>query len=279
MYFSKQLIFSLFAAVTAIGASAQFLHTPSGHEKQHNDLLANQAPLMEQFKVTNTRNLLQDVESRENAEEIFGMCWDTQSVNPYSSIKVPDTKNIELGEYVHPFRGKVSSEFGWRPRFGRMHKGIDLSLHVGDTIVSAFSGVVRVARYNPGGYGNFVIVRHDNGLETVYGHLKRSIVKPGQKVKAGQIIGLGGNTGRSTGPHLHFETRYMGVPINPRAIIDFENYTTHKDVYAFDRQSAEKAVNYAPRKGSRGKASLAKKKSSKSRATASARSKKRSKKK
>lgn len=261
----RTILFSLLAACVSLGASAQKYIVPSGHESQHKDLLAHQAPLMDHLKLENTQKFIQEVEAREGIddEEIFSSYWDNQSVNPYSSVAVPDHKDIVLGEYVHPIKAKVTSEFGYRPRFGRVHKGIDLGLHVGDTIVSAFSGKVRVARYNPGGYGYFVIVRHDNGLETVYGHLKKFTVKPGQVVKAGDVIGLGGNTGRSTGPHLHFETRYLGVAINPRAIVDFENYTTHKDVYAFNRATVQKAVNFAPKSAKKYAYSKKKKSSSK----------------
>ncbi|MCM1336599.1 MAG: M23 family metallopeptidase [Candidatus Amulumruptor caecigallinarius] len=256
MHILNKILFISIAAVSALAAQAQTpYHLPSTHESQHRDLLASQSPLMEKLKLENTQKFIQDIEDREGLDdsEIFSSFWDNQTVNPYANVAIPDHKNIVLGEYVHPHNGAVTSEFGYRPRFGRVHKGIDIKLNVGDTVRAAFDGKVRVARYNPGGYGYFVIVRHDNGLETVYGHLKKFTVKPGQVVKAGDMLGFGGNTGRSTGPHLHLETRYMGVAINPRAIIDFDNKTTHKDVYAFDKSSVQKAVNYAPRKYSKAK--------------------------
>lgn len=246
-YIAKLLPVAAFITCTA--ASAQSLTLPALHESQHQDLLASQAPLIDQLKLENTQRFIQDIEAREalDDDELFNEFWDQQSVNPYgSSVIIPDHKVIDVSDYQHPIEGAVTSEFGWRPRFGRMHKGIDIALKVGDPVKAAFSGKVRIAKYNPGGYGYYVVIRHDNGLETVYGHLKRFTVKPGQRVKAGEVIGLGGNTGRSTGPHLHLETRYMGIAINPRAIIDFDNSTTHKDTYAFDRKSCEKAVNYAP---------------------------------
>ncbi len=93
-----------------------------------------------------------------------------------------------------------------------------------------------------------MILRHPNGLETVYGHLNKALVKPDQVVRAGQPIALGGSTGRSTGPHLHFETRYMGYAINPSAIFDFANHTTHTDTYQFSKKTYTKARNYAPSK-------------------------------
>lgn len=124
----------------------------------------------------------------------------------------------ELGEYFHPFNGPVTSDFGWRD--STKHNGIDIDLNKGDKVSSAFDGMVRVAkRY--GGFGNVVIIRHYNGLETVYAHLSRIKVKPGQVVVAGQVVGLGGSTGHSTGSHLHFEVRFKGVPVNPKYLISF----------------------------------------------------------
>mgnify|MGYP003308147906 FL=1 len=121
--------------------------------------------------------------------------------------------------YAHPADNyRVSSRFG--PRRRRFHYGIDLAMPTGTPIYSTFDGTIRVAKYNKS-YGNLVVIRHDNGLETYYAHLSRIQVKPGQEVKAGEQIGLAGNTGRSYGSHLHFETRYLGAAINPDIIIDF----------------------------------------------------------
>lgn len=103
------------------------------------------------------------------------------------------------------------------------HKGLDLRLKSGDTVRAAFDGVVRYARYNRGGFGNLVILRHYNGLETFYAHLFKVKVEVNQVVKAGDLIGLGGSTGRSRGPHLHFEIRYRDVPVDPRRIIDLDS--------------------------------------------------------
>lgn len=127
-------------------------------------------------------------------------------------------QGTQQGEYFHPCPGKVTSGFGWRD--STMHNGIDIDLNRGDKVSVAFDGMVRVAR-RYGGFGNMVIVRHYNGLETVYAHLWKIKVKPGQVVVAGQLIGLGGSTGHSTGSHLHFEVRFKGVPINPKYVISF----------------------------------------------------------
>jgi len=134
----------------------------------------------------------------------------------------PDT--ILLANYVHPAKHKATSLYGVKRRRGRIHWGIDIPFPEGTPVVAAFDGIVRVSTYNNGGYGNLVVIRHDNHLETYYAHLDRRLVNPGQVVKAGDVIGLGGNTGRSRGNHLHFETRYLGQHFNPARIIDFQNY-------------------------------------------------------
>lgn len=128
--------------------------------------------------------------------------------------------------YCHPINSPVTSRFGWRHR--RFHYGIDLDVNTGDSILCAFDGKVRITNYDPG-YGKVVVVRHDNGLETVYAHLSRIDVDTNQMLKAGDLIGLGGNTGRSTGSHLHFELRYLGIALNPETIIDFENFCLLKE--------------------------------------------------
>jgi hypothetical protein len=124
---------------------------------------------------------------------------------------------------------RVTSMFG--ARHYRWHYGIDIGLTIGDPVLATFDGVVRIAKVDPRGYGNYVLVRHYNGLETLYGHLKRIDVSVGDPVKAGQQVGLGGNTGRSTGPHLHFETRYFGNAFDPKNIFDFPNNTIYSNIF------------------------------------------------
>ena len=151
------------------------------------------------------------------------------NITPYTEFPESQIIKIEsdsLGIYHHPKVGPVNSKFGWRD--GRMHKGIDINLHKGDAVVAAFDGMVRIA-HAKGAYGNVVIIRHYNGLETVYAHLSKIKVKPGQVVLAGQLIGLGGNTGRSSGPHLHFEVRFKGQALNPSSIISFTENKTLND--------------------------------------------------
>ncbi len=139
--------------------------------------------------------------------------------------------------FVQPIKGRINSEYGYRHR--RFHYGIDLGLSIGDSVKSAFDGMVRIAKYHRG-YGNVIVIRHFNGLETVYGHLSGFRVRENQRVSAGDLIGYGGSTGRSTGPHLHFEVRYLGTPMNPRKIIDFEKFKLLNDTLFLTNRTFDK---------------------------------------
>ena len=121
--------------------------------------------------------------------------------------------------------------------WGRNHRGLDIKVYIGDTIYAAFSGKVRVVKYDGNGYGKYIVIRHNNGLETIYGHLSHQIVHENQIVRAGQPIGLGGNTGRSTGSHLHFETRLCGVALNPALMFDFRNQDVTGDYYVYRKST------------------------------------------
>lgn len=248
---------------------------PKVHNDTHNGLIANQNTKLDINKIKHDAFIKKadGVEMTEEDAQLFNYNWNSQTIaTAYAGLTVPLQKDLDVTGYVAPVRGKLVSPFGYRPRFGRMHRGVDLDLNVGDTVVAAFDGRVRIAKYERRGYGYYLVLRHDNGLETVYGHLSRFLVKPDQYIKAGQPIALGGNTGRSTGPHLHFETRFMGIALNPAEIIDFENFVTHKDVYTFDKQSSEKAnkkYGKAKKKSKKSKAT-AKKKSSKKKGKATA---------
>lgn len=164
--------------------------------------------------------------------------WTTEQVHSYKDIALkdlPDTVQLTLVDSLHryciPHPGQITSRFKYR--WKREHRGIDIGLHTGDAIYAAFDGIVRAALpiNLTGGYGNVLVIRHPNGLETYYGHLSRFIVKSGDLVKAGELIGYGGSTGRSTGPHLHFETRYMGQAFDPERIFDFENGTLRTEEF------------------------------------------------
>lgn len=247
-----QKIAVAFAAMTlfALGISAQNMQSASSYSQMHNNLLAKQDRVKDQIRVQEAQKYASDLyEECEPEPDIYTEGWDSDLVNCYKDANVPNTKVLDVRHYVMPVKGNyVTSHYGYRPQFGRTHKGIDLRSAVGDTVYSAFSGRVRLTRFERGGYGFYVIVRHENGLETVYGHLSRFLVKPDQYVKAGQPIALSGNTGRSTGPHLHFETRFMGYAINPEAIFDFANRCTHTDSYTFSKSTYTKARDYAPSK-------------------------------
>lgn len=175
----------------------------------------------------------------------FEWPWDEDQC--YSSNKANDLNKLRdtlwlctvdemHSEFVMPHDGRITSKYGWRR--GRYHNGVDIALNTGDTVVAAFSGKIRYARYNTGGFGNLVIIRHYNGLETFYAHLSKHLVVPNQEVKAGEPIGLGGNTGRSSGAHLHFETRFYDAPMDPEVIIDLkekdlksENLFVHRGLF------------------------------------------------
>jgi len=161
--------------------------------------------------------------------------FDSMTVNPYRTIYKNFKDTVPLILYGQEVSGEervrwwsmpltrkheITSVFG--PRWSRYHYGTDLRVAIGDSVLSCFDGVVRISKYNRGGYGHYVLIRHHNGLETLYGHLSEKIVKVGQEVRAGELIGLAGNTGRSTGPHLHFEIRYTGNAVNPTSIYSFK---------------------------------------------------------
>jgi hypothetical protein len=155
--------------------------------------------------------------------------WDTVNVHSvkFDVATLKDTsRDILLFDenscgYVHPFEGKITSTFG--PRKKRYHYGVDIDLETGDCVAAAFDGKVRIAKKSKS-YGNVIVIRHANGLETYYAHLSKINVQIGQEVYAGEVIGLGGNTGHSRGSHLHFEVRYMGQPINPAELISFDEH-------------------------------------------------------
>jgi murein DD-endopeptidase MepM/ murein hydrolase activator NlpD len=159
--------------------------------------------------------------------------WDNEYTRSYG-VALPSEYRIDLRQFHVPCDSRmVTSHYGYRRSFRRQHYGTDIKVFVGDTIRAAFSGKVRVVRYEGRGYGKYIVIRHNNGLETVYGHLSAQLVHENQIVKAGQVIGLGGNTGRSTGSHLHFETRLCGTALNPALMFDFRNQDVTGDFFTF----------------------------------------------
>lgn len=243
---NKGLLAAVVVALAGFGASAQNYVLPDRHAANHNSLLANQGNAG--ISVENTTKYLEELFNEEEEPEfdIYTEGWDSKRVNCYTNAVVPQTAVIDVSNFAIPHPGYITSPYGYRRRFRRMHKGVDLKLNVGDTIRAAFDGRVRITNFERRGYGYYVVLRHTNDLETVYGHLSKFLIEEGQYVKAGDPIALGGNTGHSTGPHLHFETRYMGYAINPCAIFDFANQTTHTDSYTFDKNTYQEARNFSP---------------------------------
>jgi murein DD-endopeptidase MepM/ murein hydrolase activator NlpD len=170
--------------------------------------------------------------------------WNTDYLKAYKGATVPDSFRIDVSEFVMPIAGllRITSPFG--PRRRKFHYGTDLKVRVGDTIYAAFDGKVRVKNYERRGYGYYMVLRHPNGLETVYGHLSKFLIEQNENVKAGQAIALGGNTGRSTGPHLHFEFRFLGNAINPADIVDFGERAIKDDQYTFIKNRSGTSSRY-----------------------------------
>ena len=232
------------------GASAQTTKN-SSHSAAHRKLLANQSKGKDQIRLIEKNSFIDLIDDIEPEPDIYTEGWNSKRVNPFREADVPNSRVLNVTGYAMPVGHstiRVTSNYGYRAKFGRMHKGIDLGIRSNDTIYAAYDGKVRLTSYEARGYGNYIILRHPNELETVYGHLNKSLVKPNQVVKAGQPIGLGGSTGRSTGPHLHFETRYMGYAINPSAIFDFANKTVHTDTYTFSKSTYTKPRNFSPKR-------------------------------
>ena len=200
---------------------------------QAQDLLARQAPIDRKMKAVDTlalRSIIEKEQEQSPASELYQE-WDNRYA--HKRTQMPDTFKIDLRHFCMPTPSRVvTSNFG--NRWGRPHKGLDIKVYIGDTIRAAFSGKVRIVRYEAGGYGKYIVIRHPNGLETIYGHLSEQLVSENQSVKAGEVIGLGGNTGRSTGSHLHFETRLCGVALNPALMFDFRNQDVTGDYYVYN---------------------------------------------
>lgn len=265
---------AIFTAGCIISANAEepVVTPPDVHQQHHSALIAGQLNIGNQIKVEDTEEFLGHLlypEEEEPELDIYTEGWSSGLVNCYAGAVVPDEMTIDVSNFHMPTApSRVTSPYGYRRRFRRMHRGVDVKVQIGDTIYATFDGRVRIVK-NQGrrkGYGLYVVIRHSNNLETVYGHLSKFLVEPDQDVKAGQPIALGGNTGRSTGPHLHFETRYMGYPINPAAIFDFANHTTHTDSYLFTKNTYMNARDYTPSPSTYADAAPASEKSSDGRA-------------
>lgn len=228
MFFSRKIktvVLCCIATWVAIPSNAQ-------------DLLARQAPVDRKMKAVDSMVVkgMMEREGLENPSSDLYQDWDNRYTHKVTAL--PETYKIDLRGFCMPTPSRViTSNFG--RRWGRQHKGLDIKVYIGDTIRAAFSGKVRIVKYEANGYGNYVVIRHNNGLETIYGHMSKQLVRENQTVRAGQPIGLGGNTGRSTGSHLHFETRLCGVALNPALMFDFKNQDVIGDYYVFRKNSYE----------------------------------------
>ena len=185
----------------------------------------------------------------ESEKDVFENNWDTTVSNPYKleQANLPYSWSIwlvdSLDQYKCPFQGDIHPRGKFGPRRGRRHQGVDIPLKTGDPIYAAFTGKVRMSKYL-GGYGNVVVIRHENGIETFHGHLSKRMVEEGDWVNAGDVIGLGGSTGRSTGPHLHFETRYQGFAFDPQWLIDFKTGDLRHRLFVLKKKSFSPYSNY-----------------------------------
>jgi len=200
------------------------------------DLLANQAPIDRKIKAVDSLMMQQLLMNEVWESPAADLYEDWDNLYAHKQTALPDSFRINLRNFCMPTTNRVvTSNFGARWR--RQHKGLDVKVYIGDTIRAAFDGKVRVVRYERRGYGNYVVIRHPNGLETIYAHMSKHLVGENEEVRAGQPIGLGGNTGRSTGSHLHFETRLCGVALNPALMFDFKNQDVVGDEWTFNRST------------------------------------------
>ena len=208
----------------------------TAHTANAQDLLARQAPIDRRAKALDTMVISRLRESEEIEEPASELYNDWNNNYAHRGGNLPDVYKIDLRGFHMPTPSRViTSNFG--RRWGRRHLGMDIKVYIGDTIRAAFSGKVRVVKYDANGYGKYVVIRHNNGLETIYGHLSKQLVSINQTVRAGQPIALGGNTGRSTGSHLHFETRLAGVALNPALFFDFAHQDVTGDYYVFHKST------------------------------------------
>lgn len=239
---SKGCLLTILLGLASFGASAQ--KTTLGKDKIPRIAVDTIPSGRGDFLlVTFTDNTFKYIPADEGAfrvPEIYGNHWDTTTLFVYRDVELksmPACTEVKLisdiGQFHCPAKGRVISKYG--PRGRRDHNGTDVKVEHGDPIYAAFDGVVRLSRWNSGGYGNLVIIRHTNGLETYYGHLSRRNVAAGECVKAGQVIGYGGSTGRSYGTHLHFETRWCDQTFDPEHIIDFEGGNLRFQTFALEK--------------------------------------------
>lgn len=228
--FLKSLAFALLSVV-AVGVQAQDVASDPVSLYRPTEVVDTVAP---HFMLLNEDNIIP-------SDELYPT-W-TNSVVHYNSV-MPDSFRIDLRNYAMPTPStKITDIFGYRPNRRRLHQGMDIKVQTGDTIYAAFDGKVRITSYQRRGYGHYVVIRHNNGIETLYAHLSKRLVNVNQNVKAGEPIGLGGNTGRSSGSHLHFETILMGKSIDPALMFDFKNQRMTGESYMYRKPGTKYIEN------------------------------------
>jgi murein DD-endopeptidase MepM/ murein hydrolase activator NlpD len=255
---TASLLFVALTAFSQAGAPKKTTTTSRpdvSYKQEHSSSLKKQSGLFaDGLKLKMDLSILEETKAREEdefpmfdpetipAEDVYGGLWPTSHVAAYGTLtEVPDSFLVNLANFSIPCKGYMTSNFGRRGS-RRYHYGVDLKAQIGDTIYAAFDGKVRVKDFERRGYGNYIVLRHPNGLETVYGHLSAFLVKENDVVRSGKPIGLAGNTGRSFGSHLHFEFRFCGKPINPNFIVDFDNKVCHRDEYLVTDSSYKKTT-------------------------------------
>ena len=218
-------------SVVAVGVQAQDVASDPVSLYRPTEVVDTVAP---HFMLLNEDNIIP-------SDEMYPT-W-TNSVVHYNSV-MPDSFRIDLRNYAMPTPStKITDIFGYRPNRRRLHQGMDIKVQTGDTIYAAFDGKVRITSYQRRGYGYYVVIRHNNGIETLYAHLSKRLVNVNQNVKAGEPIGLGGNTGRSSGSHLHFETILMGKSIDPALMFDFKNQRMSGESYMYRKPGTKYIEN------------------------------------
>jgi len=236
---NKNILTIIILLVSIFNINAQSIND---YRRAHQNLLAKQTRVKDKIRVEEAHNYANFLYTGKQpySDNFDNAYWDSDRIAPWESSEIPETKNLVLGTFHMPCKhgNIINSHFGYRPRFGRNHQGVDLKAQTGDTIYATFNGKIRLTKFDRNGYGFYVVIRHENGLETLYGHLSKFLVKPNQYVKVGTPIALSGNTGRSTGPHLHYETRFMGQAINPEQIINFAERRLHHESYTFSKRSS-----------------------------------------
>lgn len=236
------------------------------------DLLARQAPSDKRMKALDSISLRRYLPgygsgsvfgntgvvdfSRNNPSASLYPDWNNSHSRDFGVV-LPSEYKIDLRRFCMPCDSRlVTSHYGYRRQFRRFHYGTDIKVYVGDTIRAVFDGKIRIVDYDGKGYGKWVLIRHENGLETLYGHMSKQLVAENQTVRAGQPIGLGGNTGRSTGSHLHFEARFLGQFIDPELMFNFEAQDAKGDYYVY-RSRGKSTIMGSPRHAEAPGASLA----------------------